>query len=545
MKKKDPYYYRILLLFGLFGILCMIITIQLINIQILNCNKYSKLATSQREIKLLTTELRGSFYDRNRTIIRGTKKASFLLINNSYKILDSLTKIQPYFPETLIKEYQSNSNTAQWMYSKPLTPRQLNVINTIQNPHFTVIQAPVGRDPHDLLAWHLLGEANPNNYSSGLERTFDSLLQNSRDSGAVISIVDASKRHITGLRLRIQENLNKNGVVLTIDSRIQKIVETIIDQEQEFEGAVVILDVANGEILAMASRPIINSTNIAASLKSSNSPFINRAVTAYYPGSIVKLILLSAGLDSGIIQPDSEVYDTGFFEVNNKKILCTTSNGMGHGQFSLTDAFAYSCNPVFLEIARRLTPKTFIEYINRFKLGQKCNIGLNEESSGKVPTKQTLSLGEQANLALGQEHITATPLQIASIIQTIANDGVRINPTLVKGYLNSQGNYIPTQEIIKEKVINYHTAKTIQKMMAAVTGYGTGTEAQTIMGSAGKTGTAQTSTSQTTPPYAWFAGYVPQNNPKYAGVIFCEKGISGGKSAAPIFRKIMEEINTL
>jgi cell division protein FtsI/penicillin-binding protein 2 len=305
----------------------------------------------------------------------------------------------------------------------------------------------------------------------------------------------------------------------------------------------VVLNVRNGDILAMASRPLVNLTNLESSLKDPESPFINRAVTAYPPGSVFKTVLLCAGLDSGLVYEDEYFKDEGFYQLGEIRWNCTTSEGKGHGFLSLTEAFAYSCNPVFIELALRINPGLITDYAEKFGFGKPVNIGLTDAAWGELPTGIGLSLGERANLALGQQVITATPLEVASLIQTIANDGVRMAPRLLLGKCDFQKKLIEFDRFeFKLRVLKEETAKQVQRMMAAVLEYGTGREGQPVCKAAGKTGTVQNSEGRDLPDHAWFAGYAPLREPRYAVVVFCEKGASGGKTAAPIFRKIVDII---
>jgi penicillin-binding protein 2 len=144
---------------------------------------------------------------------------------------------------------------------------------------------------------------------------------------------------------------------------------------------------------------------------------------------------------------------------------------------------------------------------------------------------------------LGQQLITATPLQVASLMQTIANDGLRLVPHLLKGKISEEGELIefrPSEPA--ERVIRVETARQVRKMMAAVLEYGTGREAQPLCKAAGKTGTVQNSEGRDLPDHAWFAGFAPLGKPRYVVTVFCEKGISGGVTAAPLFRKIVDKI---
>ncbi len=395
----------------------------------------------------------------------------------------------------------------------------------------------------DPVAWHLLGTYRKKGLS-GLEYSFDYQLQNSQSSGSLVTIRDGWHRRIQGLGI-LSQTPGLRGIKLTLDLRIQKLVEQIMDREQ-VTGSIVILNAQNGQILAMASRPVINLSNPESSLRDPDHPFLNRAISAYYPGSIFKLVILCAGLESGVIKPDEIFNDRGFVKTGGKEWTPPTGSHRGHGPIHLTDALAYSSNPVFIEIAFRMGPGPILACAERLGLGQPCNIGLKDEAWGELPSGLGLSSGEQANMALGQSNVLATPLQIASLIQTIANDGIRNKPRLILG--SFAANDLPLHWMEPEPpqtVLTPETARVVQAMMKAVIDYGTGQEAQLPVGAAGKTGTAQSGGNGTTSDYAWFAGYAPFRKPRFVTVVFCEKGVSGGKTAAPIFREIMDKVSKL
>lgn len=536
MENSDVIYRRILLLLGMIFILSAVLMLQLFRIQVGGWVSYTRNAVAQRQCQLVNTPLQPCFFDRNFQTIRGPVAVDYLLVINGKDLKRAIRKIQASFPPGLLKEYQHNRRRPYWIFSKPLTRHQTDIIRKNVSSNLQLVKGWSTSDRDNPLAWHILGQAG-----SGLEGTYRQLLRSNRQSHQIFSVVDGMQKSIPGIGFRIKNPRNATGLVLTLDLQIQKIVEQVMDREK-FAGAVVILNVQTGEILAMASRPMVNLHRLNESLTSKELPFLDRAVSAYPPGSIFKLVILSAGLDCGKLTPDQLFFDPGYYQIGSQKWLCTSSSGHGHQQITLKDALAYSCNTVFIETAIHLGAQTILAYADRFGLGMPCNVGLRNESWGELPAGVGLSPGEQANLALGQQNVSATPLQIAGLIQTIANNGIRKKPYLVKGYLDEYRHFINLTSEKTEYVLKSSTAAVVRDMMSAVTQYGTGTEAQLEVGSAGKTGTAQIGNEEIMQDHAWFAGYAPSQNPHYAAVVFCEKGISGGKTAAPIFKEIMERV---
>lgn len=534
-------YKRILIVFGLIFLAFFLLGLELFRIQIWNWPRYSNLAVGQRRDILLRNELRGDFLDRYGQMLRGTRLRRYLTIRGPIR-QEILSRLEGLLGPESRSVFAKNVSRTNWIYPKPLNTNQLEVISGWSDPSVAIVSSPYREQ--NRAAWHLLGLVSGDRGLSGLEYVYDPLFKNEERKSTVFQISDGFHRNLPGLGIRLSLPSKRTEVYLTLDRRIQQIVDTVLDREQ-ITGAIVILDVKTGEILAMSSRPMVDLNNLGASIGDTREPFINRAISAYHPGSIFKLVILSAGLDSGRILRNELFFDPGFFELGSKKWFCTTARDTGHGKISLGDALAFSCNPVFLSIALRLKPDLILQYADKFGLGQPCNIGLKDESWGSLPASPGLTLGDQANIALGEQDVYTTPLQVASLVQTIANDGIRIPPRLTLGYLDGgdhfQKNPVPTGE----RILRSETARVVREMMAAVITKGTGQAAKMPGGAGGKTGTAQSGTSNNPKEHAWFAGFTPLDQPRYAAVVFCEQGISGGQTAAPIFREVMTAINRL
>lgn len=523
----------------------LLVSLRLIQIQLLNYNRYAKLAGEQHGLLLQKNQLRGSIFDRNGNLLRSPAQKWYLVIKNITPArFDEYRERLPFLASGLIQQAKARPGQNYWVYAKPLSEAEINRVMDLNDPDLKIVPNLIGRDSPPQLAWHLLGMVAGDKARSGLEYTLEPVLKQPEFSASIKTLADATKKPLPGLGLRTVQRQNPNGYYLTIDLPIQSSVEQILDQEK-ISGAVVVLEVSTGDILAMASRPLVNLADLAASLNDPEAPFINRAVTPYPPGSVFKTVLLCAGLDSGLVSEEESFQDPGLIQLGDKRWNCTTSAGEGHGDLSLTEAFAYSCNPVFIQLALRLSPSLIGDYAEKFGFGKPVKIGLADAGWGEVPTGIGLSAGERANLALGQQLVSATPLEVASLIQTIANNGMRMAPRLLLGKKDASGGVVEFDRFEPgQRVITEETALQVQRMMAAVLEYGTGREGQPLCKAAGKTGTVQNNEGRDLPDHVWFAGYAPLTQPRFAVVVFCEKGASGGKTAAPIFRKIVDIITS-
>ncbi len=423
-------------------------------------------------------------------------------------------------------------------------------INNLKIPGVVVV-AEKSRYGQNSLAAHVIGYINTadNQGVSGIEGMYDHVLGGGQAEYAT-ALVDAGQKLIPGLgykRIRLAEGSGPSHVVLTLDRRIQENVESIIDRHG-INGAVVVLRLTTGEILAMASRPTFNGSHLSEYLLKDTAPLMNRAISAYQPGSVFKLVTAAAALEKGIVHPDDVFFDPGYIEVDHLRFNGWDYDKGGRGKLTFTEAMAYSSNPIFIEVGLKMGADTLISYAKKFGFGYKTNLNFTGESGGNLPEPDSIYPGELANLAIGQGELEATPLQIASLVGTIANDGIKVDPYLVSKLTKSDGVVVKNYAVPSSgtRVLSRKTARQLQEMMSAVTDFGTGQTGYVAgFGSAGKTGSAETGRRNITGQgisHAWFAGYGPLENPQYAIVVFVEDGMSGGDVAAPIFSEILTGI---
>jgi len=424
-------------------------------------------------------------------------------------------------------------------------------INALKIPGVLVIAEKV-RYGYSSLAAHVTGyiNASDNKGVSGIEGMFDEVLRGNQPEYAA-ALVDAGQQIIPGLgykRLRLTNGSGPNNVVLTLDSRIQKIVENVLDRHSQ-KGAVVVMRPSTGEILAMASRPNFDANNLGDYLAQDSAPLLNRAVAAYQPGSVFKLVVAVAALENQLVRPNDTFFDQGYIDVNNIRFKGWDYDRGPRGYISFTEAMAYSSNPVFIQVGLKLGAEQLISYARKLGFGQKTRLDFEGEAEGNLPSPENMYPGELANLSIGQGVFEATPVQFASLVATIVNDGIKVEPYIVHKLTTTDGvvvkNFAPSRGI---RVLSRQTSAQMREMMTAVTRIGTGQAAYVDgIGSAGKTGSAETG--RVNPDgksinHAWFAGYAPLDKPQYVVVVFVEEGMSGSDVAAPIFREIISKIAT-
>jgi len=399
------------------------------------------------------------------------------------------------------------------------------------------------------MARHLVGYVRPSDGkgAAGIEASLDRYLGTTETTTLTLS-VDANHGLIPGLGFSMDEAAAPVAdVVLSIDEGFQRVVETVMDRAVK-KGAVVILDVATGEVLALASRPDYRQDKVSAYLGVPGAPLVNRALSAFAPGSVFKVVLAAAALEEGL---DSARYVCdGEVDVDGLTFGCYLRNEGGHGEIDLTEALAQSCNVAFIKMASLMDPGDLLEYSARLGIGQGGFLGVPEEASGSLPSLYDLGPRGLANFAIGQGQLLVTPLEMARLVAAVANDGQMVEPWLVLEVRTQEGERLYQGVPPKGyQVMSPETAARLRAALEAVTTVGTGRRAFVEgVGAAGKTGTAETGrrdASGNSVAHAWFVGYFPMHAPRFSMAVLVEDGMSGPLVAAPVFREIAQGIMAL
>jgi cell division protein FtsI (penicillin-binding protein 3) len=340
-------------------------------------------------------------------------------------------------------------------------------------------------------------------------------------------------------------------VALTVDQNIQYIAERELERGMEethaIAGTVIVENPRTGEILALTNRPTFNP-NIRKEIK--NDALKDRAVSdVYEPGSTFKMVTISAGLEEKITRPD-EMFDCqmGSIVINGMRIR----DSRPHGMLSVADIIAESSDVGAIKVALRLGDERFYKYIRAFGFGQQTGIELPGETRGLTKPVERWSKVSIGAISMGQE-IGISPLQLASLISTIANDGVHVPPRIVAGTITPQNTpqTIAFQPAEGTRVISSLTAAEMRQMLQGVVLHGTGRKALLEgYSSAGKTGTAQkvdpaTGAYSKTKYVASFAGFAPINDPQISVVVILDSAVGlhqGGQVSAPVFQRITQQV---
>ena len=443
------------------------------------------------------------------------------------------------------------------------------------------------------LASHILGyvgKINEEEYKSnegydlndtigktGIEYIFEPYLKGKNGIKQIDMAVDGT---ITAEET-VEEATAGHNVVLTIDANLQRVTqEALINNIIKIReggyghsydaeaGAVVVMNVRTGEVLAMASYPDFEPQLFVNGIsqdkyneytsEEANSPFLNRTISSVYaPGSTFKMVTALAALESGVIGINEKVNDVGIYRYSSDyqpKCWIYSSYGRGHGYLDVTDAIVHSCNYFFYEMGNRLGIDRLSSYTRMLGLGSKTGVELLGEVEGVVSSKETSEArgetyngGNTLQAAIGQHDNSFTPIEMAKYISILANGGHNIDVTIIRAIMDQNGISVSRDEInefvrarlginkgnLEELNFDNDNLNAILEGMRGVTSESGGTAYSYFkdfdIEVGGKTGSAQTGIQGKT--NAWFVGFAPFDDPEIAVVALIENGGSGGYNA--------------
>lgn len=430
---------------------------------------------------------------------------------------------------------------------------------------------------------------------TGIERSYDRALH-----GLPGQLRLVKDRHGAILQSEIKRKPRRgHDLILTLHLPLQQqaeqLLDTVLSQRKSSENkkgtttagaSLIVMNVQTGAILAAASAPRFDLSQMSHPtqkqweqlIANKQRPFFDRVTQmAIPPGSVFKTVSAAALLESKKIDPDKLFYCQGYLSNPNRhRCYIYRHFQVGHGDMALRDALAQSCNVYFFHAAKQMGPLPFVTWATRFGFGQPTGIDLPNEKSGNLPTpvgkriiglssqpasekssksKEKLPpwyLGETLGLAIGQDKLTVTPLQIVRMMAAIANGGYLVTPHVVRGtgptiVKRTIGGGIVISSYKEPRRIpnlSNETVLRIQKALARTVSHPQGTGYKTVrlkeIEIAGKTGTAEVGNGKK--DHAWFAGYLPAQRPQFAFVVVLEHAGSGGKEAGPVAKKLVQKM---
>jgi len=367
--------------------------------------------------------------------------------------------------------------------------------------------------------------------------------------------------------IRIKEPIPGDDLYLTIDLPLQRFAEDLLG---DLAGVIVALDPRNGDVLVLASHPTFDSNALTRGLtvarwdkirNDPRKPMTNRATQGHYPpGSVFKIVMAAAGLESGYISSSTSVECNGSFRMGNRVFKDWRKEG--HGFVDLHKGLVHSCDIYFYTLGRELGIDQIAHYAEWFGLGSRTGIDLPVENPGILPSRewkentigQPWYPGETISVAIGQGYVTVTPLQMAVLVGTIANNGVQYQPRLLKQIRKRDEGIDVALEPSRLSTLELQdeTLLALQSALRDVVVRGTGRRAQLQnVAVSGKTGTAQVvsldkiidgdEVPQSLRDHSWFVAYAPSDAPEIAISVIVEHMGHGGAVAAPMARKVIEK----
>ncbi len=475
-----------------------------------------------------------------------------------------------------------------WVYRDNLNFAEFSRIaeHNLGLPGVTVDERASRVYPKGALACHILGYVRlpddqrssaedrkgwnyfvPDEYGvAGVEKSFDDYL---RGKPGVRTMQKDRRGRMVGEK-GYEPPRKGNDVYLTLDARMQVVAEKALRDGRVGRGSVVLVDVANGEVLAMASVPSYNPNTFIPSISqkawdalndNKTNPLMNRAVSRFAPGSTYKIPIAFAGCLAGIQNNRYNCSGSVNYGTNNMQCWIQRQGGGSHGYLGLSDAIMKSCNCFFYQYGNAAKIARISEVGHMLGLGEKTGIELDDESIGILPNPDWLranhplerwSDGFTANTSIGQGYVLATPLQMASVTATVANGGKSWRPHLLKRVMDGDKIELENQPSLRADLSNSVKApqiEVVRKGMWKVVNDpgGTGKSAR-IPGIevAGKTGTAQNwrldeRRVKHDDNHTWFISFAPYLNPRFACCVLVQNGKSGGGCAAPVARRVLEQ----
>lgn len=571
-------------------VLFFLLLLRLWYLQIIKVDDYRAMSENNRLRFLPVAASRGALMDRNGTVMVNNRPSfSLSIIPQEVKdvegMLDRLATLLKLDRAELQERWEKTKGRARYypvVIAVNITQDQVEIVeeNRLRLPGVEVSVKPIREYAFQNSAAHLLGyigevsdkeldapaysDYNPGDYigKNGIEKAWENELHGS-DGGRQLE-VDSRGRV---LRV-ISENSPTvgNSLVLTVDSRLQRTAEQAFGGQA---GAAVVMNVYNGEVLAFVSNPTFDPSLFAGRipadiwkgyLEDKRHPLENKALSGQYPpGSTFKMVTALAGLEAGVINENTSVYCDGAYEMGSSKFRCWSKSG--HGSVNLRKSLKESCDVYYYQLGEKLGVDRIAAIAERFMLGRELGIGLQHEKKGLIPTVawklkrfgKKWFPGETLPVAIGQGYVLMTPIQLVSMVATVANEGTIYRPHLVKRVVDPDGKTVKefSPEVLGTTGISPASFKKVKQGLFAVVNDPGGTGANARLWDvkvAGKTGTSQVvklgedrkkAVAYQYKDHGLFVAFAPFDKPEIAVAVVVEHGGGGGAVAAPIAGKIL------
>lgn len=561
---------RLMLFLSLSLIAIVFIYIRVAVIQIKDGTMLKQKAFEQQTRDRLIAPVRGSILDRNGVAIAVTESvASISVIHNQLEDYEEIAKI---LSDKLQIEYETiykkvtNRVSLERIKNKVDKPLA-DEIRNLNLPGVVVDEDTKRLYPYSNLAAQVIGFVGKDNQGIiGIEAKYDSYLKGK--NGKILTQTDAKGKEVNDRTVLRVDPESGNNLITTLDVTVQQYAEQTLSKVLELKsakrGAIIVINPQNGEIYAMANKPdfnlndpfTINNDLIKSTWSTLNDEQKNNELNqmwrnfslndSYEPGSTFKIVTSAAGLEEGVVTPDSTFVCTGAYTVAGRSIKCWRYP-RAHGTETFVQGVQNSCNPVFMMVAERLGAEKFYKYMDKLGLMKKTGIDLPGETSGIMHKLDNIGPVELATMSFGQS-FQITPLQLLKAASIVVNGGYSITPHIGMKIVDEQGNLIKQLPNEKgEQIISTQTSQTMKEILESVVSAGTGNKTY-IAGYrvGGKTATSEKLPRKSGKYIASFLAFAPAENPQVMALVLIDEpqGVYyGGTVAGPVMKELLE--NTL
>ena len=580
---------RLIILQGVITVFFSLLAVSFWALQVVEHAKFEEMAENNRQRTLPLRAPRGIVFDREGKVLVENRHSYSIMIdreqtkdmNRTIRLLAGVLGMDEAAVKSIVDHHRYEPTYRRITVVQDASLAQVAAVTArrldFELPDVVIEQIPTRQYP-DAMGAHLFGyvgevndtglASNPDLKSgdivgqSGIEKVYNAMLMG--EDGARRVVVNSLGREIRTL----EEDPPTEGrrLQLTIDYDIQKAIEDGFDSIG-FNGAAVVLDPANGDVLGFTSRPAYDPNAFASGIDrdtwnmlttDEDRPLNDRAIQGRYsPGSTFKMAVALAGLQEGIITPDFHVTCHGGAVFYGRPFKCWKKGG--HGSIDLRHAIEQSCDVYFYTVANMVGVDKINKWATALGLGVKSGIDLPNEVQGLVPSTEWKRrvhhekwyAGETISVGIGQGQVSVTPVSMAVYMATLANGGTRVTPHLLKAIDDGSGwkDVPPAAPQSKADVDPVKLQAIRDGLFLVVNGAGTGHNAiirgpdnKPIHDISGKTGTsqvisnqgrasAQGKTNKNLKDNGWFVFFAPRDEPKIAGVVFLEHGVHGSNAA--------------
>lgn len=554
---------RLKLVRGAFVVIFCLLGLRLFFLQVVDHSYYAKLSVAQVRVNLTTTALRAGIYDRHGQILAVSRPTS-LVIADDFQIAHPQSEAQAMSPLVDVPVDQLTQllsrRSGYVIINNSLDLTKGRKLSSLMFPGIVVQDSSVRTYPNGTLAQSVLGGVNGSGSgSAGLEYGFQKQLAG--QTGITRAFVSSSGVNLpSSFSTVIKKAKPGIGLELTLDTSLQYVTEHDLAQQikstNALSGEAIVMDVKTGEILADAS--LVNTKTPAGILgpipawgKDVGVPGIQQTINnlpftqAYEPGSVFKVVTFSAALQQGLVTPTTVFPIPNSVMVGGRRFHDAENHGLEH--LTATNILAQSSNIGTYEIGKLVGESGILAQVERLGFGQSTGVGYPGETPGILVSAANWYASDAVSLPIGQ--VDAVPaIQVLDAYNAIANNGVFVQPRLVRGFVYANGKVVKAPPSPTREALSPAIAQTMNAMLQKVVLSGTGTNA-IIPGYsvAGKTGTATIpvpgKAALLVGSYnASFVGFAPANAPVLSMIILVERpqtSIFGGAVAAPVFQQVM------